>query len=69
MCCVSIKARIENNEHLDSKDQRLALDGRKKVVAELRAISKGMPRRRKSKSWQEKSSSFRDAMQASRDYK
>jgi len=69
MCFVSIKARIENNEHLSSKDQRLALDGRKKVVAELRAISKGMPRRKKSKSWQEQSSSFREAIRASQDYK
>lgn len=66
---MKIKARIENNIHLSSADQRLALDGRKKVVAELRAISKGKMKRKKNKSWQEQSSSLREALRSSREYK
>lgn len=67
MLC-TIKARIENNIHLSSADQRLALDGRKKVVAELRKNG-GKMKRKKNKSWQEQSSSLRDAIRSARDYK
>jgi len=65
----NIKVRIENNVHLNAADQRLCVDGRKKVVAELRAISKGKMTRKKSKSWQEQSLSFREAIRSSREFK
>jgi len=65
----SARVRIEKNVHLNAADQRLCVDGRKKVVAELRAISKGKMTRKKSKSWQEQSLSFREAIRSSREFK
>lgn len=63
----SAKARIKNNNHLSKEEQKVVIDGRKKVVKELRAKSNGTARPKKSSDkWRKESDSFREAMRANR---
>lgn len=62
------KARISNNENLNSDEKRHVLKTNKKVAKELANKSGGTKKKIKNKSskWREESNTFREAMRASR---
>jgi len=64
----SAKARISNNENLNSDEKRHVLKTNKKVAKELANKSGGTKKKIKNKSskWREESNTFREAMRASR---